>query len=67
MATGSAWRTSERDGSATRGQLIGWESIVLYNPETGGAFVAIVNGTGSLVAAKAVAAQALPDLLQLLG
>jgi D-alanyl-D-alanine carboxypeptidase len=48
------------------GQLIGWESIVLYNPETGGAFVAIVNGTGSLVAAEAIAANVLPDLTQLI-
>jgi D-alanyl-D-alanine carboxypeptidase len=47
------------------GQIIGWESIVLYNTETGGAFVGIVNGNESLAAAEVVAAQALPDLVQL--
>jgi D-alanyl-D-alanine carboxypeptidase len=49
------------------GQLIGWESVVVYNTETGAAFVAIVNETGSLLAAEAVAAQLFPDLLGLLG
>lgn len=48
------------------GQLIGWEAITLNNPETGAAFVAMVNETGSLVAAKAVAAQIWPELASLL-
>jgi D-alanyl-D-alanine carboxypeptidase len=49
------------------GQLIGWESMVAYNTETGAAFVAIVNETGSLIAAEAVALQLFPDLAGLLG
>ena len=48
------------------GQVIGWESIVLYNPATGAAFVAIVNETASLLAAEAVAAQVFPDLISLI-
>ena len=44
------------------GQLLGWESVVVYNTETGAAFVAIVNETGSLIAAEAIAAQLFPDL-----
>ena len=54
-----------RDEVGHTGQIIGWESIVLYNTHTGGAFVGIVNGNESLAAAEVVAAQALPDLLQL--
>ena len=49
------------------GQLIGWESIVLYNQDTGAAFTAIVNDTGNLTAAEAVAFTVLPDLGGLFG
>ncbi|MEX1333678.1 MAG: serine hydrolase domain-containing protein, partial [Candidatus Limnocylindrales bacterium] len=49
------------------GQLIGWESMVAYNTETGAAFVAIVNETGSLTSAEAVALQLFPDLIGILG
>ena len=41
--------------------------MVVYNTETGAAFVAIVNETGSLIAAEAIAAQLFPDLVGLLG
>lgn len=49
------------------GQIIGWESVVAYNTETGATFVAIVNETGSALAAEAVALQLFPDLMGLLG
>jgi D-alanyl-D-alanine carboxypeptidase len=49
------------------GQLIGWESMVAYNTETGAAFVALVNETGSALSAEAVAIQLFPDLIGLLG
>ena len=49
------------------GQLIGWESMVVYNTETGAAFVAIVNETGSLTSAEAVALQLFPDLVGIFG
>ena len=46
------------------GQLIGWESVVAYNKDTGAVFVAIVNETGSLMTALTVAQGSFPDLLQ---
>lgn len=46
------------------GQLIGWESIVLYNTTTGAAFVALVNETGSLLAALGIAVGQFPDLAE---
>ena len=49
------------------GQIIGWESIVLYNRDTGAAFTAIVNDTGNLGAAESVAFTVLPDLGGLFG
>ena len=49
------------------GQLIGWESVVAYNTKTGAAFVAIVNETGSALAAESVGLQVFPDLMGLLG
>lgn len=49
------------------GQLIGWESITLYNTETGAAYAAIVDETGSLIGAEVIAAADLPDLMGLLG
>ena len=49
------------------GQIIGWESMVVYNTETGAAFVALVNETGSLASAEAVALQLFPDLIGVLG
>lgn len=49
------------------GQVIGWESVVAYNTKTGAAFVAIVNETGSALAAEAVGLQAFPDLMGLIG
>ena len=49
------------------GQIIGWESLVAYNRDTGAAFTAIVNDTGNLTAAEAVALNVFPDLIGLLG
>ena len=49
------------------GQIIGWESLVAYNRDTGAAFTAIVNDTGNLTAAEAVALSVFPDLIGLLG
>jgi len=48
-------------------QLIGWESVVTYNTQTGAAFVAIVNETGSFPTAMAVGLQVFPDLKGLMG
>lgn len=45
------------------GQLIGWESLVAYNRETGATFVATVNETGSLKSALPVLDVVFPDLL----
>lgn len=56
----------DHDWIGHSGQLIGWEAIVLYNTQTGAAFTAIVNETGSLAAAEVVAAESLDDLLKLL-
>jgi D-alanyl-D-alanine carboxypeptidase len=44
------------------GQLIGWESIVVYNTITGAAFIGMVNETGSLTAPILVALSVFPDL-----
>ena len=49
------------------GQIIGWESVVFYNTETGAAFVALVNETGSAISAEAVAVQLFPDLAGIFG
>jgi D-alanyl-D-alanine carboxypeptidase len=46
------------------GQLIGWESFVLSNTETGAAFVLLVNETGSLQTAFPLAEIAFPGLLE---
>jgi hypothetical protein len=46
------------------GQLIGWESIVLYNAITGTAFVGMVNETGSLTAPILVALSVFPELAE---
>lgn len=43
------------------GQLIGWESIAMYNPSTGAAFVILTNSSGSLWDAKAVINEYYPD------
>jgi D-alanyl-D-alanine carboxypeptidase len=45
------------------GQLVGWESICAYNKDTGAVFVALVNETGSLTGALAVAGPFFPDLI----
>ena len=47
------------------GQIIGWESIVYYDTDTGAAFTAIVNDTGNATAAELVAYAIFPDLLGL--
>ena len=44
------------------GQLIGWESLVLYDTDTGDVAVAIVNETSSLIAAEFALATIFPDL-----
>ena len=44
------------------GQLIGWESIVAYNKDTGAIFVAIDNETASLGQTFGVMQQFFPDL-----
>ena len=49
------------------GQLIGWESFVLSNTDTGAAFVLLVNETGSLGTAMLIADVAFPGLLASLG
>ena len=49
------------------GQLLGWESIVVYNTETGAAFVAIVNETGSLLTPMSASVQLFPDLTGIFG
>jgi D-alanyl-D-alanine carboxypeptidase len=49
------------------GQLLGWESMVVYNTKSGAAFVAIVNETGSLLGAELLAVQLFPDLGGLIG
>jgi D-alanyl-D-alanine carboxypeptidase len=46
------------------GQLIGWESLVAYNEQTGAAFVAIDNETGSLLSALVVGKVVFPDLVE---
>jgi D-alanyl-D-alanine carboxypeptidase len=46
------------------GQLIGWESLVAYNTDTGAVFVGMVNETGSLTAAIGVAYAVFPDLVE---
>jgi len=46
------------------GQLIGWESLVAYNRDTGAVCVALVNETGSLLAALSVVNVAFPDLVK---
>ena len=56
----------ESDWIGHTGQLIGWESIVLYNTTTGAAFVALVNETGSLAAALGVAVAQFPELAEVL-
>jgi D-alanyl-D-alanine carboxypeptidase len=45
------------------GQLIGWESVLAYNKDTGAVFVAIVNETGSLMNALTVSQGSFADLL----
>ncbi len=44
------------------GQIVGWEALVAYNTDTGDVFVAIVNETGSLLAATALASEIFPEL-----
>lgn len=46
------------------GQIIGWESLVLYNVTSGAAFVGLVNETGSLVMPLSVAATQFPDFAE---
>ena len=46
------------------GQLIGWESLVAYNRDTGAVFVGMVNETGSLVSAFPVLGGVFPELLE---
>jgi D-alanyl-D-alanine carboxypeptidase len=46
------------------GQLIGWESLVAYNRDTGAVCVALVNETGSLLSALGVVNVAFPDLVK---
>jgi D-alanyl-D-alanine carboxypeptidase len=46
------------------GQLIGWESLVASNTETGAAFVLLVNETGSLGTALPIAEVAFPGLIE---
>jgi D-alanyl-D-alanine carboxypeptidase len=46
------------------GQLIGWESLVAYNEQTGAAFVAIDNETGSLLSTLVVGKVVFPDLVE---
>jgi D-alanyl-D-alanine carboxypeptidase len=46
------------------GQLIGWESLVAYNTDTGAVFVAMDNETGSLGAALPVLQGVFPDLYE---
>ena len=48
------------------GQLIGWESLVLYDTDTGDVAVAIVNETASLIAAEFALAGIFPDLAEAL-
>jgi D-alanyl-D-alanine carboxypeptidase len=43
------------------GQLIGWESLVLYDTDTGDVAVAIVNETASLVAVEFALGSIFPD------
>jgi D-alanyl-D-alanine carboxypeptidase len=44
------------------GQVIGWESLVAYNVDTGAAFVVLDNETGSLGSTLPVLVQVFPDL-----
>lgn len=46
------------------GQLIGWESLVAYNTDTGAVFVAIDNETGSLSQVLPILDAAFPDLYE---
>jgi D-alanyl-D-alanine carboxypeptidase len=46
------------------GQVIGWESLVAYNTQTGAVFVAMDNETASLSAAIPVAQAVFPDLVE---
>ena len=46
------------------GQLIGWESLVAYNVDTGAIFVALDNETGSLSATIPVVTAVFPDLVE---
>jgi len=49
------------------GQLIGWESWVAYNKETGAAFVAIINDTSSIEGPVVVGMTLFPTLIGMLG
>jgi D-alanyl-D-alanine carboxypeptidase len=49
------------------GEILGWESIALYQPDSGAVFVGIVNESGSLVALLETAAAAFPELGALFG
>lgn len=44
------------------GQILGWESIALYNPKTGATAAAIVNETASLQGIELLLGQLFPDL-----
>ena len=44
------------------GEILGWNAIAAYQPETGAVFTAIVNESGSLLATLAPALAAFPDL-----
>jgi D-alanyl-D-alanine carboxypeptidase len=45
------------------GEILGWNSLAVYQPDTGAIFVAIVNESGSLLATAGPALAAFPDLL----
>lgn len=49
------------------GEIPGWESIALHQPETGAVFVGVVNESGSLNAVLRPAVVAFPDLATALG
>jgi D-alanyl-D-alanine carboxypeptidase len=46
------------------GQLIGWESLVAYNTETGAVCVGLVNEAGSLIYVMQVISGVFPDLVE---
>ncbi|MGI9577182.1 MAG: serine hydrolase domain-containing protein [Microthrixaceae bacterium] len=48
------------------GQMIGWESLVAYNTDTGDIYVAIVNETSSLIGATELAFTVFPELAEAL-